>query len=318
MKRMRLKKKKKSFKFFKILIFILIFSFGFKYIVDIITHYELDISNEEFLNIILDDSSYLEKYEKNQNNLFDKTLTFLTNLNIHEPVNILKTFMHYDYSEEVFNENPPIKEEPEEIVEPKVYIYNTHQQEKYSLVGYENYNITPNVMMGSYILQDKLKAYNIEAMVEDRSVSDLLNINGWNYASSYKATRYFLEDVLSKNKFDLIIDLHRDALSKDKSTTEINGKSYAKVLFVVGVEHDNYEPNLELSKTLNTLINSSYPTLSRGVITKSGSGVNGIYNQDLAPNIILLEVGGQDNTVSEVMNTLEAVAEIINTYLEDS
>ena len=105
MKRMRLKKKKKSFKFFKILIFILIFSFGFKYIVDIITHYELDISNEEFLNIILDDSSYLEKYEKNKNNLFDKTLSFLTNLNIHEPVNILKTFMHYDYNEEVFTKS---------------------------------------------------------------------------------------------------------------------------------------------------------------------------------------------------------------------
>ena len=316
MNRMRLKRKRKSRKFYKILLFILFFGLACKYTLDIITHYQLDVSNEEFINMILDDASYLEKYERNSNNLFDKTLTFLTDLNIHEPIEILKTFMHYDYVEEVFQE-----EEPEEIIiteKSKVYIYNTHQLEKYSTEDYENYDITPNVLMASYILQDKLKDYNIDTVVEERSVSDLLNSNGWDYNASYKASRYFLEDTLAEDEFDLIIDLHRDALSKSASTTEINGKSYAKVLFVVGVDHDNYKVNLELAKTLNNLIISSYPTLSRGVITKGGSGVNGIYNQDVASNIILLEVGGQHNKVSEVMNTLEAVAEIIHTYLGET
>lgn len=319
MGRMHLRRKKKKKKLRKILFLIFLFGFGCKYVMDIVNHYKLDVSNEEFLKLILSDSSYINKYENNKYNLFDKTLTLITNLNVKEPISILKQAMHYEYTEDVFKEKDnnhienPVKEEKKN---PKVYIYSTHQLEQYSKEGYENYNITPNVMMASYILQDKLKKYNIESVVEERSVTDFLNTNGWNYASSYKVTRYFLEDVMSKNKYDLIIDLHRDALSKSASTTTIDGKSYAKVLFVVGTEYSGYQPNLELAKTLNTLINSSYPSLSRGVITKSGSGVNGIYNQDLADNIILLELGGQYNTVSEVMNTTEVVASIINNYLE--
>ena len=44
---------------------------------------------------------------------------------------------------------------------PILYLYNTHQLETYSNEGIENTTITPNVMMASYLLKEKLKSNNI-------------------------------------------------------------------------------------------------------------------------------------------------------------
>ena len=88
-------------------------------------------------------------------------------------------------------------------------------------------------------------------------------------------------------------------------------------MFVVGLEHDNYEENLTLAKTLNEKIKKIAPTLSRGVLEKKGPGVNGIYNQDFNKNTILIEVGGQYNYIEEVNNTLKIMAKVIYEYLEN-
>ena len=99
------------------------------------------------------------------------------------------------------------------------------------------------------------------------------------------------------------------------STTEINGKSYAKTLFIVGLENPSYEENLNITEKLDNMINEKYPTLSRGIYKKKGPGVNGVYNQDFSPNTILIEVGGQDNTIDEVNNTINAISEILIEYI---
>ena len=70
-------------------------------------------------------------------------------------------------------------------------------------------------------------------------------------------------------------------MSKNVSTTTINNKNYAKILFVVGLEHDNYQVNLDNMNKINALAEKYYPGLSRGVYKKSGAGVNGFYNQDI-------------------------------------
>ena len=69
------------------------------------------------------------------------------------------------------------------------------------------------------------------------------------------------------------------------------------------------------ANSLNNLINSKYPGLSRGVLKKSGKNVNGIYNQDLKNNIVLIECGGYQNNIDEVMNTMIALSNIIKIYL---
>ena len=144
-----------------------------------------------------------------------------------------------------------------------------------------------------------------------------MNINGWDYSNSYKASRIFILD--KKNKYSSLkyfIDLHRDSVNKNSTTTTINNKKYARVLFVVGLEHESYEGNLKTSNDINDLINKYYPGLSKGILKKEGIGVDGIYNQDISSNCILIEVGGVDNNIDEVLNTIEALSNIFDYYIK--
>lgn len=215
---------------------------------------------------------------------------------------------------------PVIKDEKEKITnsKPKVYIFNTHQTEGYNSNFLEAFNINNTVYLASHILGEYLSDLGVATIVEENSIIDVLNTNGWKYGYSYKASRILLENAYKKNpSLDFFIDLHRDAASYDRTVTEIDGKKYAKILFVVGLEHDSYEPNLQLAKTLNEKIKKIAPTLSRGVLEKKGPGVNGKYNQDFNKNTILIEVGGQYNYIEEVNNTLKIISKVIYEYLED-
>lgn len=210
------------------------------------------------------------------------------------------------------------KEEKNTNSKPKVYIFNTHQTEGYNSNFLEAFNINNTVYLASHILDEYLSDLGVATIVEENSIIDVLNTNGWKYGYSYKASRILLENAYKKNpSLDFFIDLHRDAASYDRTVTEIDGKKYAKILFVVGLEHENYEPNLQLAKKLNERIKKIAPTLSRGVLEKKGPGVNGKYNQDFNKNTILIEVGGQYNYIEEVNNTLKIIAEVIYEYLED-
>ena len=215
---------------------------------------------------------------------------------------------------------PVIKDEKEKITnsKPKVYIFNTHQTEGYNSNFLEAFNINNTVYLASHILGEYLSDLGVATIVEENSIIDVLNTNGWKYGYSYKASRILLENAYKKNpSLDFFIDLHRDAASYDRTVTEIDGKKYAKILFVVGLEHENYEPNLQLAKKLNEKIKKIAPTLSRGVLEKKSPGVNGKYNQDFNKNTILIEVGGQYNYIEEVNNTLKIIAKVIYEYLED-
>ena len=215
---------------------------------------------------------------------------------------------------------PVIKDKEEKITnsKPKVYIFNTHQTEGYNSNFLEAFNINNTVYLASHILGEYLSDLGVATIVEENSIIDVLNTNGWKYGYSYKASRTLLESAYKKNpSLDFFIDLHRDAASYDRTVTEIDGKKYAKILFVVGLEHENYEPNLQLAKKLNEKIKKIAPTLSRGVLEKKGPGVNGKYNQDFNKNTILIEVGGQYNYIEEVNNTLKIIAKVIYEYLED-
>lgn len=318
------KLKRKSYLFVILFIFIGFLLYGF--ITSFLLKIRLTSSNEEFLKFLLNDSKYYLKYEKKEN-VFDKLLDMLYHMDLKEPLTILKSTLgfqaevtyHVTSSDEILE---PLESEyiedpkPSNVENPRVYIYNTHQTEGYSYKKYEEYNITPNVMMSSYILREKLNHLGIPTLVETSNIKEILNANSWDYGSSYKASRFLVKDALAKyNSLDLIIDLHRDSIKKSASTTEIDGKKYAKVLFVVGKEHKNYQANLKLANALHEKIKAKYPSLARGVMVKSGPNVNGIYNQDLSSKSILLECGGHENTIEEVLNTLEVISQIIKEYL---
>lgn len=330
-------KKKKKHVILKSIIFLVIIYILYIITTGIFYKLKLATSNQEFIERLLQDSNHHILYEKSSHNLIDKFLLWISNVDLENPTTILEntfgykkekndkndnaTFVYHDESEEVdLDLNNYIQDpNPVDINNPRVYIYNTHQLEAYSSANFEEYNITPNVMMASYLLKEKLNKLGISTMVETSNITDFLSINGWDYASSYKASRFYMLDAVNKyNSLELLIDLHRDAINKNLSTVEINGKNYAKVLFVVGLDYENYGPNLNLANKLNEMIKAKYPGLSRGVMKKKGAGVNGIYNQDVADNVILIECGGMENSIEEVMNTVDVLSTIIYEYLGDT
>ena len=210
---------------------------------------------------------------------------------------------------------PVIKESKD----PLIYIYNTHQTEEYETSTILDYSIKPTVTITNYILEEIFNKNKLYTYVEESNIKEILNKNSWNYSYSYKATRILLEQ--RKQEYPTLkyfIDIHRDSITKDKTTININNKSYAKILFLIGLENPNYQENLTFTEKLNNLINQKYPNLSKGIYKKGGPGVNGVYNQDFSKYLILVEMGGYQNTPIEVLNSSLALAEcfmeVINEY----
>ena len=263
----------------------------------------IEITNKEFIQLI---TNHTFKEEKSILNIIVKKTM--------EMANPIET-MNKEYLKNV----SLLKEEPkEEKSLPLVYLYNTHQTEEYKPITLAEISVNPTVIMDNYILQDILKRNNIESIVEEESIQQIRKQNNWNYADSYKASRILLEKrILEYPSLDYFIDIHRDSLGKDKTTTTIDDKSYAKVLFIVGLENPNYQENLVFTEKINQKLQEEYPTLSKGIYQKSGQGVNGIYNQDFHKHTILIEVGGYENTTSEVLNSILAFSKVFMEVLHD-
>lgn len=332
MRKMKLKNttKKRIRKSFIYIIFIyVIFSITFYYSLN----NSNKINNTKFINFLLKggNSHLIEDYKLV--NFINSSTKFLFNIDIKNPTSILdsgiliygnnKKVLEMNYEDDYSNleelkkissyiEDP----NPVDIENPIIYIYNSHQLENYDSQNLDIYGITPNVLMASYLLKEKLNSRGLSTIVEDANMSEFLSINGWDHSSSYKASRIFILD--KKNKYSSLkyfIDVHRDSVSKSVSTVNISGKSYARILFVVGLEHSNYASNLKTMENINEICNKYYPGLSRGIYKKEGAGVNGIYNQDISPNSILIEIGGVDNNIDEVLNTIEAISNILYYYI---
>lgn len=184
--------------------------------------------------------------------------------------------------------------------EKTVFLYNTHPTEEY---------IGSDVVLATEKLQNSLIELGFNC---DRQLEDLLAYRleyDIDYSQCYTVSRLFIEEQLMSFDYDLIIDVHRDAISKDLSTLSYNGLNYAKILFVIGKQTDNYELTKKISIELSDIANSIVPGISRGIYEKDSH-----YNQDISKNMILLELGSYQNTSNEVDNTIEIFCEIIVEY----
>lgn len=256
------------------------------------------MTNKELVNIIFENS--LPKTEK------QLSYKLLTNKVLNYYKDTLKLLNPNLRNKQEIVIKPVIKEE----IKPIIYLYNTHQTEEYETTTVLDYSIKPTVMISNYILEEIFNENDLGVYVEETSIKEILNNNNWNYSYSYLASRKLLEQrKIEIPSLKYFIDLHRDSLTKDKTTVIINNKQYAKLLFVIGQDHNNYLENLKFTEKINNKLNEKYPTLSKGIYQKGGVGVNGIYNQDFSNYTILLEVGGYQNTPVEVLNSLIAFSE---------
>ncbi len=313
------KKKKKKYKILKVLLLLFISYFSFEYMTYSVLKSKLATSNEEFLNHMLRDSNHYLLYQKSEENVISKIGKYFMDVDLQNPISLLNIGKDEKKTEVVYqeqNHNATFIRNSETLKEPKVYIYNTHQNENYSMKTLEPYNITPNVMMASYLMKENFKKNGVEAIVEETDFQKYLKEHQLNHAQSYQVSREFVTQILKKYPtLKLIIDLHRDAIPKSSSTITLNQKNYAKILFIVGLNNQNYQKNLDLATNLSNQINDAYPKLSRGIMKKTGATVNGLYNQDLNSNMILLELGANENTIDEIQNTVEAITPILSKYI---
>ncbi len=69
---------------------------------------------------------------------------------------------------------------------------------------------------------------------------------------------------------------------------------------------------------INSYLDEKYYGLSRGIFIKDRkSGNNGVYNQDLSPNALLIEMGGVDNTPEELYASVDALVEAFSHYYNE-
>ena len=302
-------KTRKRIKFFKYILLILIVFFSYYFTTNILNNKKVD--PKTYIKNLLNNSfnNQLNKKDNKSNNINPISL-FEYNLSLKSNISSNKEFQRQsiEYIEQV----------NKEMSEPLIYIYNTHESEEYKIDYRYEYSIIPNVKIASYILQEKLENLGLNSIVETTSIKDILNQNNWVYRYSYKASRILLEKVMNeKPSIKYFIDIHRDSSKYDKTMIDYDNKKYARVLFVVGLEHENYQYNLDFSNKLNEMIEKKVPGISRGISKKEGLGVNGIYNQDLSKYCILIEIGGVENNIQEVSNTINIIGEVLKEYIEN-
>ncbi len=319
-KKMNLKNKKKKKHIIKKSLFIMTFLLSIFFTIRLLASISIKDQQDEFLTFLLENQNiYLE--DKRQGfSYFHKMMMKLLNIDLASPL----TFLNRDYKGLTSNTVVKLKKsETNKKIEtkkenPTIYIYNTHQTEEYKPTSYLEYSVNPNVLMASYILEEQLSKKGHVVLVEEESVSKLRTTLGLNYAGSYKVTRSMMENAKKNNPtLKYYIDLHRDSLTRDKTTLTVDGKSYAKILFIVGLENTNYQENLDFTNKISDLLNQKVKGLSKGIYKKEGPLVNGVYNQDFSNRVILIELGGNENTIDEVYRSLIVLGEVLDEVIKN-
>ncbi|MDH4615628.1 stage II sporulation protein P [Brevibacillus sp. AY1] len=214
--------------------------------------------------------------------------------------------------------NPP-KATPAPSGKKVVYVYTSHNRESWTsetkYVGSSLDHPTRNISMISKRLSEALNERGVGSDVSDHDIyQDLLN-KKMDYALSYAQSLQVIKTAAQENRdLHYFFDLHRDTAPRDQTTATIKGKTYARVMFVIGKRNKNHQKNEAFATELHKLMEEMYPELSRGVMEKGAKTDHGEYNQSISPGSLLMEIGGTDNTLEESLNTAEALADVFAAY----
>ena len=109
---------------------------------------------------------------------------------------------------------------------------------------------------------------------------------------------------------DLIIDFHRDSIPRKSTFIEVNDKNYAKMMIVMGGLSNyfdiNYNDALEITKESNQILKG----IMKNILVREA-----YYNQDLSKNMVLIEVGSDENYYNEVLNSIDVLSQAIHEML---
>jgi stage II sporulation protein P len=199
-------------------------------------------------------------------------------------------------------------------VSPAFLIYHTHNRESYFPELKEGAkdpsSKTVNVTLVGKRLAASLEKLGMPAIHQTNDYPS--TVQKFNYAYSYKYSKQTVVEALKKHKeLTYLFDIHRDSQKRGKTTVEINGKDYAKILFVIGERNPHWKENKAFALKLHEALNAKYPGISRGVLSKGPGTGNAEYNQSLSPGSLVVEMGGVDNTLEESYRTADALAGVM-------
>lgn len=195
----------------------------------------------------------------------------------------------------------------------QVLLYHTHNAETYlpsdgvSKVTGQNGGVAQAADLFQKALQQK---YGIRT-VHNTTLHDYPN---WNRA--YQNSLATVQQLIKANPdVKAVFDVHRDAgfSSKQPTTTTINGKSAARIMLVIGANHENWKENLAFARQLEAKCDELYPGLLRDNIHIKETGR---YNQQAHPRAVLLEIGSDLNTQEEADYAMECFAHVVYEVLK--
>ena len=202
----------------------------------------------------------------------------------------------------------------------KILIYHTHSQETYA--DSDNDPSTSIVGIGRYLTEILNNKYKIPTMHHE-GVYDLIN-GKLDRSEAYEFAKPEVEQILAENpSIEVVIDLHRDGVADTTHlVTEINGKPTAQIMFfnglsrtrvngdLVGMANPYLQDNLAFSLQMKIAAETKYPGFARRNYLRGYK-----YNMDLMPRMLLIEAGAQTNTVEEMRNAMEVLADLLNSVL---
>lgn len=197
---------------------------------------------------------------------------------------------------------------------PKVIIFHTHSQEEF-VDSTPGDPATSIVGMGEYLTQ-LLNEKGIET-IHDTGVYDIIN-GQLDRSNAYENAEASVRPLIEANPtLEVAIDLHRDGVAEGTHlVTEINGKPTAKIMYFNGLSRTRtngdidylYNPyiqdNLAFSLQMQLASESLYPGFVRHIYLRAYR-----YNLHLLPKSLLVEAGAQTNTVEEMRNAMEVLAD---------
>lgn len=203
---------------------------------------------------------------------------------------------------------------------PKVLIYHTHSQEAFA-DSVEGDTSTTIMGMGAY-LTELLNSRGIET-VHHEGVFDLID-GQLDRSKAYQLAEPEIQKILAENpSIEVVIDLHRDGVAKTTHlVTEINGKQTAQIMFFNGLSRTKangdiaylanpyIQDNLAFSLQMQLKAAQLYPGFTRHIYLKGYR-----YNMHLMPKTLLIEAGAQTNTVEEMRNAMELLADTLDNVL---
>lgn len=200
----------------------------------------------------------------------------------------------------------------------KILIYHTHASESFA-----DSDGTPEdsiIGVGNY-LEELLEAKGYE-VIHDTTYYDREN-GVVNRNVAYSQALVGVTKILEENPdIGVVIDLHRD--SGPARTININGKDMCKVMLFNGLSYDangeiEYLPNpnreYNLAFSFQMKLMSDY--LYEGYMTRIYLR-NYRYNMHVAEKSLLIEVGTDKNTVQEAYNSMEVLAEVLDSVLKEA